>query len=330
MNRSAKLSPDSAPLALVQDSHPSVTVVICCYTSDRWDVLLQAVDSAVRQTYAADQVMVVVDHNENLHSRLKAALSSTPMVQVIANEQHPGLSGARNTGLDHSEGDIVAFLDDDAVADSEWLRLLTSAYASPAVLGVGGAALPEWVGGRRPPMLAPEFDWVIGCSYRGLPTTQSRVRNMIGANMSARRDVFERAGGFRIDLGRVRGKPLGCEETEFCIRAERLHPGGSFIYEPLATVRHLVTPDRQTWRYLISRCYSEGLSKAAVVGLVGPKAGLTSERSYSMKTLPAGILRGILRALRERKPDGLVQAMSILIGFVVTAMGYIRGRLGSR
>jgi glycosyltransferase involved in cell wall biosynthesis len=195
-------------------AHPSASVVVCAYTEKRWDDLVAAVRSALDQTRPPLEVILVSDHNPGLLERVRREL---PEAAAVANDGTRGLSGARNTGVRMARGDVIAFLDDDALAAPDWLERLLQPYGDSRVVGVGGLIEPLWPG-ARPPVLPAEFDWVVGCSYEGLPTDTAPVRNLIGANMSLRRDVFGMVGGFRTDVGRVGTRPLGCEETELCIR----------------------------------------------------------------------------------------------------------------
>jgi glucosyl-dolichyl phosphate glucuronosyltransferase len=299
-----------------------VSVVVCAYTLDRWDDLVAAVTTLQQQSRPPAEIIVVSDHNPRLFERVRAAW---PGITALENDEARGLSGARNTGVLAASEPIVAFLDDDARADLDWLRRLLATYDHPGVLGAGGAILPAWESGR-PAWFPEEFDWVVGCTYKGMPLTRSRQRNLIGANMSFRRDLFRSAGGFQTGMGRIGTLPLGCEETELCIRGTQKFPGAYYVYEPQARVYHRVPATRATWRYFISRCYSEGLSKAMVSQLVGAGAGLSSERTYTTRTLPTGVLRGIGDALTRRRPGGLGRATAIVAGFAVTVAGYVRGR----
>src|SRR4051794_15100517 len=101
-----------------------VSAVICAYTMDRWSDIRDTIDSLRRQTRQPDQIVLVIDHNEELLARATSLLSQD--VLVIANREVRGLSGARNTGLVASTGDLIAFIDDDAVADVTWLDLLVA------------------------------------------------------------------------------------------------------------------------------------------------------------------------------------------------------------
>jgi hypothetical protein len=81
-------------------------------------------------------------------------------------------------------------------------------YDDPMVHGVGGSATAVWTGGPRPRWLPAEFDWIVGCTYVGQPTRTAHVRNLVGCNMSFRREVFDIAGGFSDRIGRVGTKPV--------------------------------------------------------------------------------------------------------------------------
>jgi O-antigen biosynthesis protein len=313
-----------------EGSQPSVGVVICVYTEDRWADILAAVQSVRQQEYDGRfDVIVVVDHNDRLLQRAGREFGDA---RVVPSQGAKGLAGGRNTGIAAANADIVAFLDDDATAEPGWLVELAGPYADPDVIATGGSILARWPG-PRPRWFPPEFDWVVGCSYRGLPEDVAEVRNVIGASMSFRANVFEKAGGFTEALGRVGTLPLGCEETEMCIRARQAISGAKVIHVPDAKVHHRVSVDRLALRYFLHRCWSEGLSKGAVAALAGSDAALSTERRYSTRTLPAGVVRGLLDGARG-DGFGVARAAMIVAGFVVTVAGYTkvawRGRRPAR
>jgi beta-glucanase (GH16 family)/GT2 family glycosyltransferase len=299
-----------------------VSVVICAYTARRLDALEAAAASALGQDPPPAEVIVVIDGGEDL---VRAARERLPPARVVPNRFAPGLAGARNSGVAAARGDVVAFLDDDASAEPGWLRALAGPYADPDVLGVGGSIAPDWAA-ARPAWMPPEFDWVVGCSYVGQPEGVARVRNMIGANMSARRDVLLELGGFRAALGRVGAGFQGHEETDLCIRGLERWPEGRWLLNPDARVRHRVPEARGAWGYFVRRCWGEGASKAAMVGSVGARHGLATERPYVVRTLPAGVIRHA-GALRRGDRAGPLRAAAIVSGLAITAGGYLAGRL---
>jgi O-antigen biosynthesis protein len=301
------------------------SVVICAYTERRWEDIVAAVASIRAQTRPPVRTILVVDHNPSLLARAHTAF---PELVVIPNSGPRGLSGARNTGVSHAIGDVVAFLDDDAWAQPDWLERLAAGYRNPLVVGVGGAVRPVWPG-QRPPWLPPEFDWVVGCTFVGMPTVPAPVRNLIGANMSFHREALDTVGGFTDGLGRVGTRPLGCEETELGIRLRQWRTDVQLLYEPAAVVHHRVTSERAAWAYFCSRCYAEGMSKAMVSRLVGARDALETERRYVRSVLPRAMARGLHPRRRDRAL-GITSVGAIMAGLMLTTTGYVRGRLAAQ
>jgi len=299
----------------------TISVVVCAYTEQRWTKLSRAIGSIHDQTRAAHEIILVIDHCPGLLVRSRREFGG---VTTVPNRFGQGLSGGRNTGIAEASGDVVAFLDDDAAAGRDWLATLAGHYRDPQVLGVGGLVDPWWEEGR-PPWFPPELDWVVGCSYEGMPTRSAAVRNFIGANMSFRRELLTELRGFVPTLGRVGAIPLGCEETELCLRASHLHPRGILRYDPSAAVRHAVPRQRGSWGYLLSRCYAEGKSKAKVAELAGPQRALASERRYLRSALPRRVGRSIAGAAAGDLAK-LQSVLAVLAAVAVTGAGYLTGR----
>jgi GT2 family glycosyltransferase len=299
-----------------------VAVVICAYTEERWDKTLAAIHSARQQVLPPSEVIVSVDHNDALERRLRGYLAD---VTVVSNAGPQGLSGARKTGVTCATAPIVAFLDDDAVAPPDWLACLIAPFADPDVLVTGTAVEPDWET-ERPSWWPTEFDWVLGCSYRGLPEVQQDVRNVFGGCMAVRRALFDTVGHFKDGIGRVGNNRGGCEETEFCIRVRAQIPTARIVYSPAVAIRHFVPSSRGTVRYFMRRCYGEGISKALVAAITGRGPALSSERAYVTRTLLTGTATALGEAARG-KPGALARAGAIIAGVTSATVGYMRGRL---
>jgi GT2 family glycosyltransferase len=289
-------------------------VVICAYSQERWHAMNAAIASALAQP-EADEVIVVVDHNEVL---LRHTRSRWPDLRVIPNMFTRGLSGARNSGVRAASGAVIAFLDDDATADEGWLREMLAALDEPDTVAVGGRARPLWPAGIAPRTLPPELLWVVGCSYRGQPTRRSEVRNVMGCSMAFRRDALAAIGGFSTDTGRVGAIPLGGEETDACIRIRQVRPEARILFEPRSLVTHCVSADRVTWSYLRRRSFFEGVSKSVLSRTLGASDALTTEMAYVKRVLPSGLWREFSHA----RPLG---AAAIVLSLCATAIGYAYG-----
>lgn len=162
-----------------------------------------------------------------------------------------GLSFARNYGVQESRGDILAFLDDDVIVETGWLTALQSCYEKTNADFVGGRTYlvfecppPEWLG--------PEFISGLSMVDFGMDRKYfSNCEKLFGVNLSMRKSIFLRSGGFDVSLGR-RGSELMCgEETDLTRRCLSFLPNPIIVYEPKAAVGHVIGSDRITWDYFL-------------------------------------------------------------------------------
>jgi glucosyl-dolichyl phosphate glucuronosyltransferase len=302
----------------------SVSVVICTHSEERLRGLLDAIDSVLRESPPPDEVIVVVDHNQRLEESIRTKILD-PCIQVVPNRFSRGLSGARNTGVAQARGQAIFFLDDDAVVAPDCIARLVNRLADPTVIGVG-ARIEPYTEAPWPRWFPTRFAWVVGCTEDALPAGE--LRNLIGAAMCFRRSTFDVIGGFDDGLGRTRtGLPLGCEETEICIRASRAIPGGRFVFEPGARVVHTVPASRLRFRYFLRRCLAEGISKARLAARVGAGAGLASERLFVVQIVSRMLIESMTSLLRNGDPSGFARAGASLLGIASAALGYAPERL---
>ena len=299
-------------------ARPSISVIICAHSLERWELLRSAVFSAAAEK--PDDVLVVIDHNDRLLMTAVEGLTETSgptRIRVIANSNQTGLSGARNTGIASTDATIVAFIDDDAEVIPGWIGHLLAPFSDTSVVAVGGRAMPARPD-RFPAWWPPEYNWVVGCSWTGLPDALTEVRNVIGCCMAFRRDALVETEGFDPALGRVGSNAAGCEETELCIRLRR--GGARVLYEPRATVLHHVDDRRLTARYFIRRCWSEGRSKARISrrldgGSLGP------ERRFAIDAVRQSISTGT-RATLRLEWSGIARAAALVGGLCTTGLGF--------
>jgi glycosyltransferase involved in cell wall biosynthesis len=298
----------------------TVSVVIASFSEDRWTQLERALTSIRTQTYPVSEIVLVVDHNESLFRRAERAF---PDIKVIENAEPRGASGARNSGIALCSGSLLAFLDDDAAAEPDWLSASIPHFADPSVVGVGGKITPIWERGA-PRWFPEELLWTVGATYRGMPTTASPVRNVWAGNMVVRRAAGEQAGGFRTDFGK-RGdrEDFQAEDTEFCLRVAREWPRGQWIYEPAAVAGHSVPPRRSSRRFVVTRCYHEGRNKMLMSGIAG-KESTSREKRYFARTLPAGVIRGIGEFLGGDRA-ALARSLWLTVSALAAIVGVARG-----
>lgn len=299
-------------------SLPTASVVVAAYTERRWTCLQQAMTAVQSQSIQPAEAILVIDHNPELLARAQAEM---PGVRVIPNTRPSGSSGARNTGAAASQGEILVFLDDDIVAGAGWLETVLSHFSAPEVAGVGGRARPLWQQ-SCPAWFPPEFYWVVGASYAGMPEHAGPVRNVWSSNMAVRRAVFERAGGFREDLAKVADKSRP-DDTDLCLRAAA-QTSGLWIYEPAALASHWVPRERAKFSYFLYRCFHEGVGKGALAALNGFRASTSVESRHMGLVLPAALRRDC-KAVLTGHLSGASRIAATGLGLGVVIAGFLIG-----
>ncbi len=298
----------------------TVSVIICAYTERRLAYIYDAVQSVLRQTRPADEVLLVVDHNPDLFTRLNGELGGSVRV-VHHDEGERGAIPADNLGIELARSDIVAFMDDDACASRDWLDRLLRHYLDDSVAASGGRLISTWDSGR-PNWFAEELDWLVGGTYKGHPETLRRVRNLILCNMSVRREVFRSTGLFTTAFGRRKDWGTGTE-CEFFLRLKRRLPDAAVVYDPEAVVYHRVPDRRANLKYLVLRSYNEGYHKALIrdVFPAPTREVLATENAYLRYAMNS--MTGKLARFYRR--GNLGQAAAMMTSVAATGAGYLAG-----
>jgi glycosyltransferase involved in cell wall biosynthesis len=307
-------------------SASNISVIVCTHDTKRFGRLRQAIDSVVAQRVPAYEIILVVDGNDDVFN---AASAEFPAARVMANTRTKGLSGARNTGLLSATGDIVAFLDDDAIADANWLGAISVQLKSPFTMGVGGPITPSWPG-TRPAWLPREFDWVVGCSFEGQAIEAGAVRNLIGCNMAFRRGALVMAGLFDEGLGRTGANAAGAEETELCLRARAMFPMATLVMDEDASVLHQIEEHRTAFGYFVRRCVAEGKSKALMTHRHPSRSRLTSEWRHLLSVIPRRILAHLVDGIAHPGQGGFARAGASVAGTALTVGSFLVGRVAVR
>lgn len=304
---------------------PTITVIVCCYTFARFDDTVAAINSVLGQTLRPSELIVSVDNNPELRDALRAVLP--PQVIFVLNDAEGGESATRNIAIRAAQGDIVAFLDDDAVAEPSWLANIARPFEDGDVMVVGGDSVPAWERGRAPSWFPREFEFVVGCTghLAEIVSDDAEIRNPAGSNMAVRRAAFDSLGGWERELGRGQVK-TGGGEAELCLRIKSWHPAATVRHASDAVVHHKVSSERATLRYVFVYAFHEGgvrakLRKFASNYSAQPLAG---ERLYLQRLFSSAIPR---RMRTFWRPASLAQLTVILTNMLLVGVGYLRGRL---
>ena len=302
-----------------------VSLIICTYSIELFQDTLECINSLISQDYEKKEIILVMDVNHELYNMLH---NSIPESVNICINSHKGLSEARNLGIKEASGEIIVFIDDDAIADINYLSNLLKNYDKKGVVGVVGKVLPKQI-----PDYPEELYWIVGFTYKGFPESKCEVRNVHGCNMSFKKDVFEVAGLFDTRFGRVGKKLITAEETEFSIRVLNSFPGSKIIYDPSVIVYHKSHKYRQTLSYILRRGYHEGMSKARIENIPTNKKInklLSAEESYLKYLLFISVparLRNIFTFKDIRL--SIKEVIQLLLVIISVGIGYLMGRMKS-
>jgi GT2 family glycosyltransferase len=163
---------------------PRVSVAVCSRNGEA--TIEECLDGIARLRYPDYEVIVVDDGSTDA----TAAIASNYNCRLISTSGH-GLAVARNIAIEAASGEIVAFIDDDATPDPDWLSYLAHSFRTTANAGVGG------------PNLAVPEDGPVARSVAHAPggpthvlTSDQDAEHIPGCNMAFRRDALVEVGGF--------------------------------------------------------------------------------------------------------------------------------------
>jgi glycosyltransferase involved in cell wall biosynthesis len=239
-----------------------ISAIIC--TRNNASYLQKSLASLVSQTLPKETFeIIIVDNGSTDNTRqVVKAFQRLKNIRYIY-DPVIGLSQARNTGWMNASGKYIAYLDDDAIAGTNWLKSITDKFKSvvPRPMSVGGKITPIWEA-ERPEWLLKEMETYIGIidwSEEPMFLTDDRFY-LSGSNLSYRRKVLEKSKGFNTSLGR-KGLSLLSNEEIFMQKYMRRH-NLAIWYDPEICIQHHVKPQCLSKRWLCRRFYWQGVSDA--------------------------------------------------------------------
>ncbi|ARS90813.1 glucosyl-dolichyl phosphate glucuronosyltransferase [Natrarchaeobaculum aegyptiacum] len=296
-----------------------VSVVVCTYAPERYDDFVEAVESVLEQTYDSLEVVLVVDGTEEVYEQVQSDFGALENVVTHCNDENRGVSASRTTGAELASGDVVAFIDDDAIAEPNWAAELVAVYESTDALAVGGRMVGEWLAGR-PWFLPEEFYWLVGVTYPGFAEDGAEVRNTFESNISFRRDVFLELGGFDPDLGPTADEYSHSEGAEIGARLRATY-GRGVVYTADAVVRHKVFEHRIQFSWLCKRAFEQGQSKRAMERRDAASAG--EEYGYLRMLFTQHVPRRIRQLLQSPSSAAVVQFLMMFVFTLIVGVGYV-------
>jgi len=243
---------------------PLISVVVC--TFNRSAYLQKAIASLVSQTLVPSHYEIIIVDNGSQDETKQVVESIKNVSNIIYQyEREPGLSRSRNTGCQIARGKYVAYLDDDAEADSHWLEEILKIFQANERIGcLTGKVEPIW-GAPRPSWLTKEFEGKLSLLDLGSQTRQIIQKEwIVGVNMAFPRKLLEASGGFLDQVGRKRDQLLSAEEIVMREAIEKL--GYETWYHPKAVVCHHIPLERMNEKWFLKRAFWQGASDGILEG----------------------------------------------------------------
>ncbi|MFC7042993.1 glucosyl-dolichyl phosphate glucuronosyltransferase [Halonotius sp. GCM10025705] len=301
----------------------NVSVVICTYSMHRYDPFSECVESVLAQTYEPLEIVLVVDGNEDVFERVDDDFGDCENVVLHNNDENKGISYSRTKGAEIASGEIVAFTDDDATAEPDWIEKLVAVYEETDAIAVGGDVQPDWQT-EKPAFFPEEFYWLVGVVEPGFASDGEEVRNTYGSNISYRREAFLNVGGYDPNTGRKGDKHLQAHEAPAGIRLLEEY-GRGMVFTEEAVVHHKLFDYRGDFQWLVSRSFWQGYSKR-VMDLLYPNAP-DNKSAYLKQLLTHFVPKRLKGLVRSPSVAEVTQLLSIVVFTGAVGLGYLYAML---
>lgn len=308
-------------------SSPLISAIIC--THNREQYLGAAIDSLLVQTLDNYEIIVVDNASTDGTAAIAKSKLSDPKVRYLY-EPTLGLSVARNCGANAANGDILAYLDDDAEASKGWLASLLKVFAENENVAIaGGKVTLIWPPNAHPPRwLSDDLSSGLGAYDLGdeLVYIQQPALTPRGLNYAVRKPFLKAVGGFDTHLGRVGKNLLSNEEQQLTRLA--LDAGQQVAYVPTALAAHNVAPARMKPSWFLSRSWWQGISESYREQVNG-NTGLWQLRNGSER-----LIRGLYKTIKySRSPSQRFENFAYAYGqiaYLGSVTHYLLRRLGQK
>lgn len=292
-------------------SSAKVTAVICTY--NRYELLEKAIASLVAQSLPNSELEILVIDNSpsealsNENGKKYKGISNLRWIY----ERTPGLSNARNVASREARADLIAYLDDDAIANPSWAASICHTFEEfgDTCQVVGGKVNPIW-GSPRPSWLGDALLGYLSVVNYGDESRFLREGEWIaGANIAYRADILRQMGGFDVSLGRVGSGSSLMSNEEIALSEKIKRHGGRIVYDPTASVEHLVDASRLTQRWFRRRVAWQAVSDCVGASTGAGRADAIEKwkaiKTYFLHCHPAD--RSVRALASEQLEDGSFQ-----------------------
>ena len=304
-----------------------LSIVASAYSLDRYNDLIDLLNGIEQQTYKDGEIIIVIDENKELYNRIDEYISSNNLhgMELVFNSENKGLSYSRNIGITHATGDIIAFIDDDAIPDPEWAETIINTFNDDDDVGaVTGEVIPLWEH-EEMSWFPKELHWMISCSYIMTPDQKEEVERGFGTNMAFKRGLLDDAGMFDTNLGIKGNNWVGGEDTDMFLSIKEA--GKKVIFNPDARVLHKVYAYRICTKNIMKRAFDGGVSVAVMKKVRRYDMKNSTEDAYLKRLLFGFYPKALKELVRKHSMVPLKQMAVVGAVMVFEGVGYLYGHV---
>ena len=245
-----------------------LSIVTSTYTDKRLNDLGDLLRSIENQTYKNIEIVLVIENSERMNE-FATEYQTKLQKRIYFTKTRLGISKARNIGARLSSGEVVGFVDDDAILPVNWAERLVSNFNNhKGCIGVTGKVIPEWREMENPNFPRSLY-WMIGCTAWHDSDKEYYSNFAIGVNMAYRREAFE-SHNFLENVEFAQADPndrtsvktsLPGDDTDFAVRLTT-DTGRPMLYDPKLVVFHKVYPERLEWKFIRQYAFWQGFAEA--------------------------------------------------------------------
>jgi glycosyltransferase involved in cell wall biosynthesis len=311
---------------------PLLSIVITSYTVKRLEDICELLNRLNKQTYSNIEIIIVIEKSKVLYEELKAYISRynndlSQKTRLIFSQDELGISEARNLGVKNSHGDVIAFIDDDALPSYTWSAEIVKTFImnnNANIIGVAGPVLPFFKD-KTLTWFPKEFYWIIGCTgWKNLKQWQD-VETTWGPNMAFRKEAFDFVY-FKSRYTRgahEKGKmgPVG-DDREFSLtvrRTTRMH----IIYNPGMKVWHKVDAYKLNSKYIRRYSFWQGYSDAMFKHILKVSHERLKSEYNILLSIISNLLPSMMRELVENHQAAFKKLRVLVETLVYFSIGYI-------
>jgi len=316
---------------------PLISIVITCYNLARLNDAYKLLDGIKAQTYDKLEIILVIEGSQQLYEKIASYSQQIKLLntRVVLNKTVSGASASRNIGIKLAKGEIIAFLDDDAIPFNDWAEKAVNTYANYDVIGITGPAIPLWEDANDA-WFPKELHWIISCTTWFNCNEITNVRHAWLQNASFKKEAFDTAGYLDTNIGphdnaegfksnEFRNTTIA-DDLEISLRIKE-KTGKSIVYNPQVRVWHKAEKRRMTLGYIKKWSYWTGASKKTLKRLYpDQKQNILGPESQLLKRIITHLIPDIIKTVFTHPVIGFRKLRVMVTALFYVTLGYLLPR----